>query len=66
MKTLKRVLKITGLVIMIVLASLGIGLTGVAPIALFKRGRDKKNLTKIELVEENEEHQDVDELKQIR
>lgn len=65
MKSFKRVLKIAGLVIMIILASLGVGLTGAAPVALFKKGRDKKNVTKIELVDENEDQQEAEDIKKI-
>lgn len=44
-----------GLVILVILASLGIGITGAAPISLNKKGRESDTDPKIELVEEREE-----------
>lgn len=40
---------------MVFLASVGIGITGAAPINLEKKTRNRKNETKIELVEERED-----------
>jgi|GEM_PF-2786917 len=53
MKRFKRVLKIIGFVMLIFLASIGIGITDAAPITLNRKDSKPENGTKIELVEEN-------------
>jgi len=55
MERFKKILKIAGTVILIFLASLGIGITGAAPININKRDSKPDNGTKIELVEEQRE-----------
>lgn len=65
MKQVERILKIIVLIILIFLASLGIGIAGIDPIALFKLNIYKKNETKIELVEEQEKETDTQEIREI-
>lgn len=52
MERFKRILKIAGIVILVSLASLGIGITGAAPIDINRKDSKPENGTKIELVEE--------------
>jgi hypothetical protein len=51
MKNLKKALKLIFLVLLIVLASLGIGLTGVAPPLLNNHKRNSREKTKTEQIE---------------
>ncbi len=55
MKKIKRILRMTMLVVMIILASVGIGLTGAAPIFSGKREPFLNKTINIEQVEDKEE-----------
>ena len=66
MKQVKRIGKTIVLIMLIFLASIGIRITGAAPIDLFKRGIDKNNETMIELVEEQEKDTVFFEIKEIK
>lgn len=51
-------MRLCGFVLLILLASVGIGLTGAAPISSNKRGEYLENEVKTELVEEKEQEED--------
>jgi len=55
MKLIKKLARLAGLLILIALASLGIGLTGAAPVSLDRWFREERKDTRIELMEEREE-----------
>lgn len=55
MKRFKKILKLAGFILLMVLASVGIGLTGAAPIMPKNRHRLNDNLVKTELVEAKED-----------
>jgi len=65
MEKIKRFLKITGMVILIALVSVGIGITGVAPININRKDRKPDNGSKIELVEVQEKRTKVSKQKEI-
>lgn len=54
MKSFKKILRLSGLVLLIVLASIGIGLAGVVPIPTSTKKEDTIEI-KVELVESHEE-----------
>lgn len=59
-------MRLCGFVLLILLASVGIGLTGAAPISSNKRGEYLENEVKTELVEENEqEEEDGDQEREV-
>ncbi len=55
MKSLKKILRLIGLGILIILAISGISVTGASPVALKKNEQDYDNEIKTELVESYEE-----------
>lgn len=66
MERIKRILRITGIVILICLASIGIGITGAAPVNIGRRDSKPDNGDKIELVEEQKERLGGSKYKEIR
>jgi len=62
MKTLKKVIRLIGLGLLIILAISGISITGASPILLKKNEQDYDNEIKTELVED---HQDAIEEKNV-
>ncbi len=64
MARFRKILRILSLVFLIVLAAVGIGITGAAPILSKKWGQFFEEI-KIELVESEEENTDTMELKDI-
>ncbi|MBC7865492.1 MAG: hypothetical protein IAF38_21130 [Bacteroidia bacterium] len=65
MKNLKRALRLFGLGLLIVLASVGIGIGGAVPISS-NRKRENTNETKIELVETRDDKTKAEEEKIFR
>lgn len=63
MKKLKKILKLTGIICLIFLASVGMGLTGAAPVLPKNRERCIDNQVKTELVEAKESEMQSTEIK---
>jgi len=55
MKSFKKALRLIGLVLLIMLALMGIGITGASPVNLKKNEQDYDNEIKTELVEGHKE-----------
>lgn len=55
MKSLKKIIRLTGLVLLILLAVSGVGFTGASPVSLKKNEQDYDNEIKTELVEAGED-----------
>lgn len=54
MKSLKKIMRLLGLIILIILATVGIGIGGVAPVPLSSKKENTIEI-KVELVESNED-----------
>ena len=59
MKRLKKVLRLCGLVIFLILAGIGISVTGAAQVPPKRGGRDNNNQILIEMVEKEKEEKDT-------
>lgn len=64
MEKLKKIIRISGLVIMVILASVGLGLVGGVPIPSSSRSKEPIEIN-IELEESNDEEQEITELNMI-
>jgi hypothetical protein len=59
MKKLKKVLRLCGLILFLILAGIGISVTGAAQVPPKRGGRDNDNQILIEMVEKGKEEKDT-------
>ncbi len=60
MQKIKKMLRIMGFILLITLAVIGVGITGIAPVITNRRTKNSENLNQIELVEKKKTTQKSD------